>query len=145
MSQHSDELIERCAIVMLGVLTDAMNDAGRWEDCGTEEQEVFKRGIRAVLDEAAKPAPGGPAMREVRIAVVLGDNGTHAATAVPDDGKPDWGFMMDCLEGPDGEYPVNVTHSIVRTLLPEPEVFLAAGVPKPTVPSVPPRVDGEGE
>lgn len=160
---HDPELIERCAIVMLGVLTDAMNDAGRWEDCGTEEQEVFKRGIRAVLDEAAKPAPGGPKMREdFEEAVRLAEVGEYLYSAraysygngqtEPREYGIDWQWQQS---KPD-EYGQGVLLAEATKwhdeqaedgAITEARKLRAALSPEPTVPDAVPleRVDGEGE
>ena len=61
MSQHSDDLIERCA----KALCDNTDEIpGFWDELDARGKEEFRALARAVLDEAAKPAPGGPKMRE---------------------------------------------------------------------------------
>lgn len=72
MSQHSDELIEHdpeklercaCALFTFGPWPEGL-PAPRWDEQDGHEKDTWRRQARAVLDEAAKPDPGGPAMRE---------------------------------------------------------------------------------
>jgi hypothetical protein len=127
MSQHSDEL----RAILVGI---SETGASLAKDCGHPVDEIglglmadAAKGI-AVLDEAAKPAPGGPKMREV---------GWYYELAHSIDGETgefsDWRPRID-LEPPGPHI------TCVRNVVP-----LYAFVPEPTEPEVPARVDGEGE
>jgi hypothetical protein len=122
MSQHSDELIERYAMVAHRAFLLRAELDYAWDEMKPAHQDQMRDIARAVLDEAAKPATGSQKMREVKIAVLLGDNGTYAVNPIMKDGFVDWGFMHDCLEDDKGIYAEHTASAIVTARLPEPVV-----------------------
>ena len=144
MSQHSDELIEhdpekleRCA--------EAMYRAMQF-DCGGTLRVRHRRWARAVLDEAAKPAPGGPKTRE----------GWQPIETAPKDGrdflvwnrenrvrKARW-YERSSSDLGISLYEGDGVNSFKGGIQPTHWMPLPAP-PEPIVPEVPARVDGEGE
>jgi hypothetical protein len=127
MSQHSDEdeLRMRCAIIVRDMILEGWPTA---------------RAIAgAVLDEAAKPAPGGPKMRE----------GWQPIETAPKDGTSflffakDWGVRGpgECKRDGDRWWAFGGMGGM--ECFPTHWMPLPAH-PEPTVPEVPARVDGEG-
>lgn len=159
---HDPELIERCA----KALCDNMDEQqGLWSELGPKGQEEFRSLVRAVLDEAAKPAPGGPKMREdFEEAVLLAEIGEFLYSAraysygngqtEPREYGIDWQWQQS---KPD-EYGQGVLLAEATKwhdeqaeggAITEARKLRAALLPAPPEPPVPdedpPRVDGEGE
>ena len=146
MSQHSDELIKlRAALAPFARRADFLDpetddSVSYWHPAvGSVVTAGDLRRARAVLDEAAKPAPGGPKMREgwqpSEVEIYA------AAKAMWDysDNEHGWGRAN---EDP-------ALDTVVDWYLKAAKVALIAAravtPPEPAVPEVPARVDGEGE
>ena len=143
MSQHSDDLIERCA----KALCDNTDEIpGFWDELDARGKEEFRALARAVLDEAAKPAPGGPKMRD----------GWQPIATAPKDGrdflvwnrenrvrKARW-YERSSSDLGISLYEGDGVNSFKGGIQPTHWMPLPAP-PEPTVPEVPARVDGEGE
>ena len=134
MSQNSDELIERFTAIL-----------GE-EFAFTLDLRHVAQKLVAVLDEAAKPAPGGPKMRE----------GWQPIATAPKDGrdflvwnrenrvrKARW-YERSSSDLGISLYEGDGVNSFKGGIQPTHWMPLPAP-PEPTVPEVPARVDGEGE
>ena len=134
MSQNSDELIERFTAIL-----------GE-EFAFTLDLRHVAQKLVAVLDEAAKPAPGGPKMRE----------GWQPIETAPKDGrdflvwnrenrvrKARW-YERSSSDLGVSLYEGDGVNSFKGGIQPTHWMPLPAP-PEPTVPEVPARVDGEGE
>ena len=134
MSQYSDELIERFTAIL-----------GE-EFAFTLDLRHVAQKLVAVLDEAAKPAPGGPKTRE----------GWQPIETAPKDGrdflvwnrenrvrKARW-YERSSSDLGVSLYEGDGVNSFKGGIQPTHWMPLPAP-PEPTVPEVPARVDGEGE
>ena len=134
MSQYSDELIERFTAIL-----------GE-EFAFTLDLRHVAQKLVAVLDEAAKPAPGGPKTRE----------GWQPIETAPKDGrdflvwnrenrvrKARW-YERSSSDLGISLYEGDGVNSFKGGIQPTHWMPLPAP-PEPTVPEVPARVDGEGE
>ena len=137
MSQHSDRM-EAALRKALNYSENTESKLGIGLECGIE--------ARAVLDEAAKPAPGGPKMRE----------GWQPIATAPKDGrdflvwnrenrvrKARW-YERSSSDLGISLYEGDGVNSFKGGIQPTHWMPLPAP-PEPIVPEVPARVDGEGE
>ena len=153
MSQHSDELIKlRAALAPFARRADFLDpetddSVSYWHPAvGSVVTAGDLRRARAVLDEAAKPAPGGPKMRE----------GWQPIETAPKDGrdflvwnrenrvrKARW-YERSSSDLGISLYEGDGVNSFKGGIQPTHWMPLPAP-PEPIVPEVPARVDGEGE